>query len=252
MQIKEYWTGLRSHKRAALAIAVIVALADTVIVYDLWLAGSWLTLPGLSVAKTAAFVILFIGSLVAEMQELQKRTRFLLFAGVVILGAYQAAINIVANYHGANIPPETVALFEPHLNAMQVRVWYAIVDGLVRTTVVIIMWLVTGLVWRGLATSEQVSSEQLAEVNAENTELLTQVSELSSQLKQTEQRARQAEQRFEAIGDLAILLTSEDKRERILAAYKWQPELPQRSIALIAGASPAHVSNVLSENGKQE
>jgi len=167
MKIKEYWAGLRSHKRAALAIAVIVALADTVIVYDMWLAGTWLTNGWLSGFKTAAFVILFIGSLIAEMQELQKRTRWLLFAGVVLLGSYQATVNVVANYHGANVPTEVLALFTPHLSTMQVQIWYAVIDGLVRTTVVIIMWLVTGLVWRGLATSDSVSGEEVASLQAE-------------------------------------------------------------------------------------
>jgi hypothetical protein len=95
---------LKSYQKAALAIAVIVALADTVIVYDLWLAGSWMSTPFLSAAKTAAFVLLFVGSLIAEMQELSRAVRLLLLAGVVILGGYQALVNVVVNYHAASIP----------------------------------------------------------------------------------------------------------------------------------------------------
>lgn len=158
-----FWDRLQSHHKAALAIAVIVALADTVIVYDLWLAGSWLTNPLLSAFKTAAFIILFIGALIAEMQDLQKGTRLLLFGGVLILGTYQAGVNVVANYHGATIPQSAVEFFSPLANPMQVKFWYSLVDGIVRTTVVIIMWLVTGLVWRGLATGDSASSAELAE-----------------------------------------------------------------------------------------
>lgn len=146
---------LKSYQWAALLIAVIVALADTVVVYDLWLAGSWMADPFLSGAKTAAFVLLFVGSLIAEMQDLVKPVRLLLLVGVIILGAYQALVNIVVNYHSAHIPVEAAAFFEGWLTLDQVRFWAAVADGVVRSTIVVIMWLVTGLVWRGVATGDE-------------------------------------------------------------------------------------------------
>lgn len=83
-------------------------------------------------------------------------------------------------------------------------------------------------------------------------ELSGTIQEMKGQVREAERRARLAEQRFEAIGDLAILLTSDDKRERILAVHNQWAELPKRSVAMIAGASPGYVSDVLSENGKQD
>lgn len=146
---------LKSYQKAALVIAVIVALADTVIVYDLWLAGSWMSTPFLSAAKTAAFVLLFVGSLIAEMQELSRAVRLLLLAGVIILGGYQALVNVVVNFHAASIPPSAMEFFTGWLTAGQVKFWAAVADGVVRSTIVIIMWLVTGLVWRGAATGDE-------------------------------------------------------------------------------------------------
>ena len=91
-------------------------------------------------------------------------------------------------------------------------------------------------------TTEHQENEKVRELSGT-------IRELRGEVRQAEQRAKLAEQRFEAIGDLAILLTSEDKRERILAVHNQWEELPKRSVALIAGASPGYVSDVLSENG---
>lgn len=163
---------LESHQVAAIVIAVIVALADAVIVYDLHLSGAWLSPSWLSWLKTAAFVLLFIGSLIAEMQQLRFWTRVLLFVAVLLLGAYQASVNVVVNYHAAQIPQSAVAFFETlKLTPLQVTFWYAIVDGMVRTTVVVLMWLVCGLTWRGIATDRADASDALTELQAEAEQL---------------------------------------------------------------------------------
>lgn len=146
---------LKSYQKASLVIAAIVALADMVIVYDLWLAGSWMSTPFLSGAKTAAFVLLFVGSLIAEMQTLSRSVRVLLLAGVIILGGYQAMVNVVVNYHAMVVPASAAAFFDGWLTPAQVAFWAAVADGAVRSTVVVIMWLVTGLVWRGAATGDE-------------------------------------------------------------------------------------------------
>lgn len=57
----------------------------------------------------------------------------------------------------------------------------------------------------------------------------------------------QAEARFAALGDIFVGLMSEEKKERILAARTWRPQLPNAAIAIIADASPAYVSEVLAE-----
>lgn len=143
---------LKPYQQVAAIVAIIVALADVVIVYDLWLAGSWLSSPLLAATKTAAFVLIFIGSLIAEMQELRRSTRWLLFGCVLILGIYQAVVNMVVNFYGAVVPPAASAFFETfNMSASQVKFWYATTDASVRTLVVIIMWLVTGIIWRGAA-----------------------------------------------------------------------------------------------------
>jgi hypothetical protein len=146
---------MKSYQKAALAIAVIVALADSVIVYDLWLAGSWWSTPLLSGAKTAAFVLLFVGSLIAEMQHVSRSVRWLLLASVVLLGSYQAMVNVVVNYHAAVIPATAAEFFQGWLTPAQVKWWSAVADGVVRSTIVVLMWLVTGLVWRGAATGDE-------------------------------------------------------------------------------------------------
>jgi len=74
------------------------------------------------------------------------------------------------------------------------------------------------------------------------------IQELRRQVRETERRATLAEQRFQAIGDLAIMLTAEDKRQRILATHQRWPELPAASIAVVTDASRSYVSEVLSES----
>ncbi|MFQ5613214.1 MAG: hypothetical protein ACE5H9_13885 [Anaerolineae bacterium] len=151
---KKYFLALPGYRRAAMAIAIITALAEIVIVYDLYQSGLWLAPSALSGAKTAAFVILFIGSLIAEMQDLRRPIRLLLFVAVVALGLYQIQVNILVNFDHANLPESVTTFFAYRFSPTtpaDARWWAAVVDGVVRTFVVIIMWLVTGLVWRGEA-----------------------------------------------------------------------------------------------------
>lgn len=93
--------------------------------------------------------------------------------------------------------------------------------------------------------AEQVEDEHLTQANIT-------IRELRQAVRSAEQQAKLSEQRFQAIGDLAILLTAEDKRQRILATRQQWPALPAASVAVIADASRSYVSEVLTaENGKE-
>jgi len=98
-----------------------------------------------------------------------------------------------------------------------------------------------------LADTDEAEPEQ----DAALVEARGEITRLKHALRETEQRAIQAEQRFQAVGDLAVRLFSAQKSDRILAAHQLWPELPQRSIALIADTSPGHVSDTLSKNGAE-
>lgn len=162
--MKDKINAIQNHQWAALAIAAIVALAEGVIVYELQLSGAWLVPDWLAWLKTIAFMLLFVGSLIAEMQQLAPRVRWLLIATVVILGLYQAFTNAWGNYFGANIPTSAVAFFNGLLTDEQVRRGFAIVDALTRTAVVVLMWLVTGLVWKGAAIHAEAATAPQADI----------------------------------------------------------------------------------------
>lgn len=68
-----------------------------------------------------------------------------------------------------------------------------------------------------------------------------------SKIQAAEQRAIIAEERFGAMGDLVRHLFGEDKRQRILTARRQWAALPNSAIAVIAEASPAYVSEILSK-----
>ena len=76
-------------------------------------------------------------------------------------------------------------------------------------------------------------------------ELQTALHTAEARISDTEARAIAAEQRFAAAGDLSARLFAEEKRQRILVAAERWPELPAASVAIIAGASPGYVSEVL-------
>lgn len=65
---------------------------------------------------------------------------------------------------------------------------------------------------------------------------------------EAEAQANAANARFDAAGDMMRLLVSENKRDRILAARQQWPELPVTWLALVAGASPSYVSEVINGN----
>lgn len=68
-----------------------------------------------------------------------------------------------------------------------------------------------------------------------------------ARVKDAESKTRAAEDRFTAMGDVVKYLFGEDKRQRIVISHKQWPQLPGAAIAIIAGASPAYVSEVLRE-----
>jgi hypothetical protein len=103
--------------------------------------------------------------------------------------------------------------------------------------------------------------------NAENPELEKAngtISDLRKQLRESEQARksaelgqakaeedrRQAEINFAALGKLMVKLFAEDKKQRILAIHEQWPRLPGSAIAIMADASPSHVSEVLSESSE--
>lgn len=77
------------------------------------------------------------------------------------------------------------------------------------------------------------------------------IKELRTAVRQYEKKANDADARFNAAGDLIRLLTSDDKRERIVAINQRWPALPQAHVATIAESSPAYVSEVLNGAVKQ-
>lgn len=76
------------------------------------------------------------------------------------------------------------------------------------------------------------------------------IKRLRIDLREADKRADSAEARFNAAGDLIRMLTSQDKRERILAVSQRWPQLPQAHVATLAEASPAYVSEVLNGSAK--
>ncbi len=100
--------------------------------------------------------------------------------------------------------------------------------------------------------SEGVEDPAIAEAKAQVVEVRRLLREAESARKLAEARAleadrhaQEAEARFAAAGDLMRALVSEDKRARILAARQQWPQLPGAAIAVIAGAAPSYVSEVL-------
>jgi hypothetical protein len=58
-------------------------------------------------------------------------------------------------------------------------------------------------------------------------------------------QAKEADARFAAAGDLMRALTADDKRVRILAVRQQWPQLTGSAIAVMVGASPSYVSEII-------
>lgn len=69
--------------------------------------------------------------------------------------------------------------------------------------------------------------------------------ESNKQVRALSKELRTSEQRYEAIGDVVVKLFSDSRQDRILAAHSQWPELPQRSIAIMANASVSRVNQVI-------
>lgn len=87
----------------------------------------------------------------------------------------------------------------------------------------------------------------LVTANATISDLRRQLRDSEQQRKVAEQLRAEAEQKFAAAGELMARLFAEEKRQRVLAAKELWPQLSGNAIAVIAGSSPAYVSEVLSE-----
>lgn len=100
--------------------------------------------------------------------------------------------------------------------------------------------------------SETESGEDpaLSEAQKAVTDLRRQLRETEHHLTQTEARAKAAEQRYQTVGDLFSQLFADEKRQRILAAAATWPQLSASAVAVIAGASPSYVSEVLSQQAE--
>jgi len=107
--------------------------------------------------------------------------------------------------------------------------------------------LIFARVLSNVVDDEEAPNPEVEQAKATVLALRQQVRESEARLKTAEDRARLAEERYGAIGDLVKYLFGEDKRQRIVSAHKQWPQLPGAAIAIIAGASPAYVSEVLKE-----
>ncbi|HOU22700.1 MAG TPA: hypothetical protein PLN42_00445 [Anaerolineae bacterium] len=87
---------------------------------------------------------------------------------------------------------------------------------------------------------------ELERAKKEAADLRRELREAERRIAAAEARAAEAEGRFAAAGDLFARLMAESKRERILAAAERWPSLQPAAVAIIAGASPSYVSEVLS------
>lgn len=98
---------------------------------------------------------------------------------------------------------------------------------------------------------EHEESKIVIELNKTIKDLNRKLKEAEQQVKEAEQRAMQTEQGLNTLVDLVRRLFGEDKQNRILAAHETWPELPQRSIAVIAETSVSTVNSTLKQlNGK--
>jgi hypothetical protein len=95
------------------------------------------------------------------------------------------------------------------------------------------------------AEAEAVANPELTRAKKTIKELRAELDDAKMRITDAESKAIAAEQRFAVAGDLFARLFAEEKRQRILAAAERWPELPSASIAIIAGASPGYVSEVL-------
>ena len=99
--------------------------------------------------------------------------------------------------------------------------------------------------------AEDQMNPELTKAKQTIKELRTELGVVEEHLAQAETRALTAEERLAAAGDLFARLFAEEKRQRILAAREQWPQLPASSLAIVAGASPGYVSEVLKgENGR--
>jgi hypothetical protein len=78
-------------------------------------------------------------------------------------------------------------------------------------------------------------------------ELRNRMVETEVRLTETELARQEAEAKFSALGEKVQGLFSETKRERIVTAFELWQGLPGKSIAVIAGTTEGHVSEVLKE-----
>lgn len=95
------------------------------------------------------------------------------------------------------------------------------------------------------------ANSEVAEAEQVTRGLRSDLNRAEDRISDAEPRANAAEQRFAVAGDLVARLFAEVKRQRILAAADWWPQLPTSSVAIAAGASPSYASEVLKSRDGQ-
>lgn len=95
---------------------------------------------------------------------------------------------------------------------------------------------------------EDAPNPEAEQAKAAAVELRRKLADAERARQAAEQKAAEAEARFQAAGDLFVMLRAAEKRERILFARKTWPQLAPGAIAIITEASPSYVSDVLKES----
>lgn len=108
--------------------------------------------------------------------------------------------------------------------------------------------LVFARVLSNVVEAEGEDDPAIVQANATIAELRRQLRESEAQRKAAVETRNATEAKFASSGGLLIKLISDDKRDRILAAHTLWSQLPGAAIAVISGASPSYVSEILKAN----
>ena len=108
--------------------------------------------------------------------------------------------------------------------------------------------LVFARVLSNVVETEGEEDPSFVEAKSTITELRRQLRESEAHRKAAVDACNATEAKFASSGSLLIKLISDDKRDRILAAHTLWSQLPGAAIAVISGASPSYVSEILKAN----
>jgi nitrate reductase NapAB chaperone NapD len=86
------------------------------------------------------------------------------------------------NYYGANIPQRILDLFAPVWSVTVTEIVYSGFDAITRSLVVVLMWLVAGKLWRGVAL---IIADDTKEAMARLQETVTELQQRNAELEDT-------------------------------------------------------------------